>query len=88
MGSHTPLLVSFGVFYSLSTLEYSLVSYRTVGPSVGTIILAWSLNNGRGYPVNYFFSFSLLSLILLVNVGVCFLFPKDVDKSSPKSEQH
>ena len=38
---------------------------RSLGPSVGAPIFAWSEGTGRGWPLNFHFVFDLLAAVLL-----------------------
>jgi len=66
-------------------LAQSLVAFcRATGPFIGGNILAWSLQNGLGFPFNFFFTFLLLGLLGVLMLAIITLLPTTLDK--PKKE--
>eukprot|EP01091_Cochliopodium_minus_P014491 TRINITY_DN4925_c0_g1_i2.p1 TRINITY_DN4925_c0_g1~~TRINITY_DN4925_c0_g1_i2.p1 ORF type:complete len:181 (+),score=23.25 TRINITY_DN4925_c0_g1_i2:403-945(+) len=52
----------------------SLVAlFRSFGPAIGSLMLSWSLTNGKGFPVNYWFIFLFEGLVLLIIFSITFL---------------
>ncbi len=53
-----------GIAFSLASL------FRTVGPSVSTNILAWSITTPHSFPFNQFLVFEIISVIALLGGAV------------------
>jgi hypothetical protein len=48
--------------------QAGVAGVRAVGPALGGIVWAWSLNNGIGFPFNHFFIF----IVIMFNIVVMF----------------
>jgi MFS family permease len=55
---------------------------RALAPFVGGNLLAWSVNNGLGFPLNHYLVFLLLSIVAAGNVGLTYALPKSFQRSN------
>ena len=53
---------------------------RAVGPAAGSLMFAWSENNGLAWPLNYAFVWHLIGIIGLLTTCWAFRLPKSIDK--------
>ena len=53
---------------------------RAIGPAAGSLMFAWSENNGLGWPFNYSFVWHLIGLIGLCITCWALRLPKSIDK--------
>lgn len=58
----------------------SVAFFRSFGPFVGGALLGWTLDNGYGFPLNYYFIFFLVGFFCLIAFILTFFFPKTLDK--------
>jgi len=52
---------------------------RATAPSIGANMLAWSLTNNIGFPLNHYFSFLVISIIYFSNFALTFLLDKSIN---------
>ena len=53
---------------AVNGLAQSLVALaRSFGPSLGSVMLSWSLNNNLSFPFNFFFVFIFVALVIVLN---------------------
>lgn len=53
---------------------------RTIGPSIGANIFAWSINNGLGWPLDFHFIFYILTFIGSFTSVLTLTLPSTIDK--------
>jgi len=57
---------------------------RAIAPTVGSYVLAWSLTNGQGFPLNHYFTFFFIAFFGLICVALAFLLEKkSIEKKKP-----
>lgn len=54
---------------------------KSIGPAVGSVIFAWTLTNGIGFPLDYHFIFYLGGLIAALVSLMTFWLPPSLEKS-------
>lgn len=60
----------------------SLVAFfRAIGPFTGGTLVAWSLRNGLGFPLNHFFPFFVANGIGVFVLAASFKLPTRVNKA-------
>lgn len=81
---------------TVNGIGQSLVAIaRSIGPSVGSLLFAWSEANGKytcnkecnlsfllglNWPLNYHLTFLIVSIGAIVTILVSFLLPKSIEK--------
>eukprot|EP01091_Cochliopodium_minus_P015672 TRINITY_DN5648_c0_g1_i1.p1 TRINITY_DN5648_c0_g1~~TRINITY_DN5648_c0_g1_i1.p1 ORF type:complete len:507 (-),score=122.96 TRINITY_DN5648_c0_g1_i1:69-1589(-) len=50
---------------------------RAVGPTIGAYALSWSLTNNLTFPLNYYFLFLVLGLLLIILFGLTFFLKEE-----------
>jgi hypothetical protein len=53
---------------------------RLTGPYLGSVVFAWSENNGQLWPFNYFFVWYLLAIVAVINARISVLLPRSIER--------
>jgi MFS family permease len=66
---------------SVNGIGQSLVAIsRSIAPLVGSLLFAWSENNGYSWPLDYHFVFNTVALLAVALIFISLLLPKSIEK--------